>query len=146
MFLSSLLAEAGFGDSRVLLPITDPYVRHHAALGSFATVYLSAANSSPQRLQTAMQAIRNTNGVYTVMSRAEAARAFELAPDRIGDIVVVADTNTGLCFFLSDPLLPSLFLTRRLSLCAVLCSVGPCSGRSRPDSDRRHSALARRLE
>jgi phosphonoacetate hydrolase len=30
----------GAGRSRVILPITDPYVVHHGALGSFATVYL----------------------------------------------------------------------------------------------------------
>ena len=27
--------------SRVILPITDPYVAHHGALGSFATIYLA---------------------------------------------------------------------------------------------------------
>ena len=31
----------GAGASRVILPITDPYVVHHGALGSFATVYLT---------------------------------------------------------------------------------------------------------
>ena len=30
----------GTGAARVILPITDPYVVHHGALGSFATVYL----------------------------------------------------------------------------------------------------------
>ena len=30
----------GAGRARVILPITDPYVVHHGALGSFATVYL----------------------------------------------------------------------------------------------------------
>src|ERR687891_132384 len=32
----------GTGDARVILPITDPYVVHHGALGSFATVYVDA--------------------------------------------------------------------------------------------------------
>ena len=32
----------GAGRARVILPITDPYVVHHGALGSFATVYLPA--------------------------------------------------------------------------------------------------------
>jgi phosphonoacetate hydrolase len=32
----------GKGKARVILPITDPYVAHHGALGSFATVYLPA--------------------------------------------------------------------------------------------------------
>jgi len=30
----------GSGEARVILPITDPYVVHHGALGSFATIYL----------------------------------------------------------------------------------------------------------
>ncbi len=32
-------AAFGKGVTRVILPITDPYVLHHGALGSFATVY-----------------------------------------------------------------------------------------------------------
>ncbi len=32
----------GKGAARVILPITDPYVVHHGALGSFATAYLPA--------------------------------------------------------------------------------------------------------
>src|ERR1700752_1561542 len=32
----------GKGNSRVILPITDPYVVHHGALGSFAVIYLPA--------------------------------------------------------------------------------------------------------
>src|SRR5437762_10792248 len=38
-FLDAWLGE---GRARVILPITDPYVVHHGALGSFATVYLPA--------------------------------------------------------------------------------------------------------
>ena len=37
----------GAGRSRVILPITDPYVVHHGALGSFATIYLDAATAHP---------------------------------------------------------------------------------------------------
>ena len=33
------------GACRVILPITDPYVVHHGALGSFATIYLDPAQS-----------------------------------------------------------------------------------------------------
>ena len=33
----------GAATARVILPITDPYVVHHGALGSFATVYLPSA-------------------------------------------------------------------------------------------------------
>ena len=41
--LQDLLDEwTGPAACRVILPITDPYVVHHGALGSFATVYLPA--------------------------------------------------------------------------------------------------------
>ena len=43
IYLQDLLDEwLGKGMARVILPITDPYVVHHGALGSFATVYLPA--------------------------------------------------------------------------------------------------------
>jgi len=41
IYLQDLLdARYGTGTARVILPITDPYVVHHGALGSFATAYL----------------------------------------------------------------------------------------------------------
>jgi phosphonoacetate hydrolase len=43
VYLSETLdAQFGAGTTRVILPITDPYVVHHGALGSFATIYLPA--------------------------------------------------------------------------------------------------------
>ncbi len=41
-YLEDVLAAAGVAGSRVILPITDPYVVHHGALGSYATVYVGA--------------------------------------------------------------------------------------------------------
>ena len=38
----------GAARARVILPITDPYVVHHGALGSFATVYLPARTDGPE--------------------------------------------------------------------------------------------------
>ena len=41
IFLQDLLDDwLGSDAAKVILPITDPYVVHHGALGSFATVYL----------------------------------------------------------------------------------------------------------
>ena len=41
IYLQDLLDEwLGAGHARVILPITDPYVVHHGALGSYATVHL----------------------------------------------------------------------------------------------------------
>ena len=82
----------GTAVARVILPITDPYVVHHGALGSFATVYLSAgadANPAVKRLQ----AVQGIEAVYT---REQAAVHFELPADRIGDLVVVSERFTVL--------------------------------------------------
>jgi len=74
----------------VILPITDPYVVHHGALGSFATVYL------PEGTDTAALAarLRTLRGLDSVRSRAEAAAFFELPGDRIGDLIVVSERST----------------------------------------------------
>ncbi len=74
------------GTTRVILPITDPYVVHHGALGSFATVYLSA----PVTLSRARERIVALPGIDLVLSREEAAARFELPSDRIGELVVVS--------------------------------------------------------
>jgi phosphonoacetate hydrolase len=81
----------GAGRSRVILPITDPYVVHHGALGSFATVYLAEED-----LSRAMACIASLPGIERVLSREEAARAYELPADRIGDLVVVSERFTVL--------------------------------------------------
>jgi phosphonoacetate hydrolase len=80
----------GEGKARVILPITDPYVVHHGALGSFATVYAPDEATAAQWIER----IRAVPGMESVLSRAEAAQRFELPPDRIGDIVVVSERNT----------------------------------------------------
>lgn len=80
------------GVARVILPITDPYVVHHGALGSFATVYLPSA-AEAAALVPRLAARR---GIERVLTRAEAAAAYELPTDRIGDLVVVAERSTVL--------------------------------------------------
>ena len=58
----------GTGATRVILPITDPYVVHHGALGSFATVYLS----SPVATEEARACIAAIPGIELVLPRADA--------------------------------------------------------------------------
>ena len=41
-YLETRLRDSGVAEARVILPITDPYVVHHGALGSYATVYVDA--------------------------------------------------------------------------------------------------------
>ena len=80
----------GVGRARVILPITDPYVVHHGALGSFATVYLPT-DADPVATRAKVAAIR---GVEFALTRVEAAAKFELPEDRIGDLVVVSERFT----------------------------------------------------
>ncbi len=87
VFLQDLLdGWYGAGTTRVILPITDPYVVHHGALGSFATVYLST-----ERLMDAAVRMKSLPDVALVLTRDEACHRFELPPDRVGDLVIVAE-------------------------------------------------------
>jgi len=92
VYLQDLLDD-WFGNNvaRVILPITDPYVVHHGALGSFATVYLPEA-----RIADAAQRIAAIAGVELVLSRDNACARFELPPDRVGDLVIVSERLTVL--------------------------------------------------
>jgi phosphonoacetate hydrolase len=88
IYLQTLLDEwMGPGKARVILPITDPYVVHHGALGSWATIYLPAGADGVDALLGRLRAVE---GVDVAMSAAEACRRFELPADRIGDIVVIS--------------------------------------------------------
>jgi phosphonoacetate hydrolase len=71
--------------ARVILPITDPYVVHHGALGSFATVYLDSAERD--RVARKLAALE---GVDLVLDNAAACERFELPRDRMGDLIVVS--------------------------------------------------------
>ena len=82
----------GTAAARVILPITDPYVVHHGALGSFATVYLPAGTDAA----TACARLQAVLGIELVLPRAQAAARFELPADRIGDLVVVSERFTVL--------------------------------------------------
>ena len=80
----------GDGSARVICPITDPFVRHHGALGSFVRGY--ARNSADIRPMMAASAA--LPGVALVIDGAEAACRFELPLDREADFVALGDGNT----------------------------------------------------
>ncbi len=80
----------GTGKARVILPITDPYVVHHGALGSFATIYLPADITA----SSVVSKLKQVKGMEAVLTREEAAERFELPADRIGDVVVVSERFT----------------------------------------------------
>ena len=78
------------GAATVVLPITDPYVHHHGALGSCAMVYLT----KPDNAAALAGRIQRLAGIDIAVPRDEGCRRFELPPDRTGDIVVFSDAAT----------------------------------------------------
>lgn len=87
IYLQSLMDDwYGKGTMRVILPITDPYVVHHGALGSFATVYLPDGMSQEE----VAARISGIEGIALAVTSAEACERFELPADRIGDVVAIS--------------------------------------------------------
>lgn len=86
IYLESALTEKFGPGFRVILPITDPYVVHHGALGSFAVVHMPRADL----LASVSAFIMNLAGVSEVWERKAAAQKLELPLDRLGDLVVMS--------------------------------------------------------
>jgi len=90
IYIQDLLDEwLGDGEARVILPITDPYVVHHGALGSFGTAYLPK-NADIDEIIKRLSEIED---IILVLNREDACKRFELPSDRIGDIVVISGEN-----------------------------------------------------
>lgn len=82
----------GAGAARVICPITDPFVRHHGALGSFVRVYAR----DPHDIAAMMAASAELPGVAGVFERAEASERFELPYDLEADFVALGDAATAI--------------------------------------------------
>ncbi len=78
----------GAGAARVILPITDPYVVHHGALGSFATAYLPE-----DKRDEIIERLKGVDGIAESLSREEGCAKFELPEDRTGDVILVSTAN-----------------------------------------------------
>ena len=81
--------DAAFGAqaARVICPITDPFVRHHGALGGFVRVYINQGGPSAGEVAARL---RDVPGVAMALVREEACRLFEMPADREGDVAVIA--------------------------------------------------------
>jgi phosphonoacetate hydrolase len=90
-YLEDVLDAAGVRDFHVVLPITDPYVVHHGALGSFAWIHVPEEDRERTR-----EAVAVLEGVEEVFYREEAAVIYQHPIDRIGDISVASDARTAL--------------------------------------------------
>ena len=74
------------GKTKVILPITDPYVVHHGSLGSFATIYLEDKND----LDSVMSEIKKINDIEVVINKQEGCAQYNLPEDRMGDIICMS--------------------------------------------------------
>src|SRR5205807_8274195 len=91
VYLRPLLDElVGAGRSRVILPITDPYVVHHGALGSFATIYLDDATQA----KTVAAHLAATPGIAAGYDNATSCARVELPRPRRGELTVIGDIHT----------------------------------------------------
>ncbi|WJR79373.1 phosphonoacetate hydrolase [Bradyrhizobium sp. NP1] len=90
VYLQDVLdAWTGKGKTRVILPITDPYVAHHGSLGSFATIYTPDGGA----VAPLIAKLRGITGIDVALTQDEACHRFELPADRIGDIVVISSKH-----------------------------------------------------
>jgi phosphonoacetate hydrolase len=90
VYVQDLLDEwLGKDAARVILPITDPYVVHHGALGSFATAYLPKGADR----EAVMAKLRQVEDITLVLGREEGCARFELPEDRMGDIILISGEN-----------------------------------------------------
>ncbi len=81
---------------RVILPITDPYVVHHGALGSFAQVHLPTDNASQVTTREVISWLLARSGITEAHPRETAALLMELPADRMGDLVVCSGRDVVL--------------------------------------------------
>ena len=86
LFVEDILEEK-FGDGfRVICPITDPYVKHHGALGSYVVVHLNDKSITEE--------VKNwlvlQRGITEVHDKTTAVALLEQPEDRIGDLVVLS--------------------------------------------------------
>ena len=72
--------------TKVILPITDPYVVHHGALGSFATIYLDNKDD----LNKVILEIKKIKDIEVVLNKEEACSKYNLPEDRMGDIICMS--------------------------------------------------------
>ncbi len=91
LYLQDVLdAKFGAGKTKVILPITDPYVVHHGALGSFATVYAYGPD-----VKDVMAVIAAQDGIDAVLDKLQGCARYELPEDRMGDVIVVSGGPKG---------------------------------------------------
>jgi phosphonoacetate hydrolase len=95
VFLGDLLdARFGPGATRVICPITDPFVRHHGALGGFVRVHLRHA--ATPTVAELVDFISTLPGVGLALPGQDACALFAMPPEMEGDVTVIAARGVAL--------------------------------------------------
>jgi phosphonoacetate hydrolase len=90
LFLEDALADKwGAKSARVICPITDPFVKHHGALGSFVRVYVN----DPNHLSDMIDFTKSLPQVEQVLDGKAASEVHDMPLDREGDFVVISKKN-----------------------------------------------------
>lgn len=76
----------GYDATRVICPITDPFVKHHGALGGFVRVHLLDDAPDPLDVRQTIQALP---GIALTLTGEEAAARFELPLESEADFVII---------------------------------------------------------
>jgi phosphonoacetate hydrolase len=91
VYLQDILDEAlGVGDTRVICPITDAFVRHHGSLGGFVRVWCIGGRATPEAI---IALLDGRPGIAAALDRDEVCARFDLPADREGDVAVIADAS-----------------------------------------------------
>jgi phosphonoacetate hydrolase len=86
-------AAFGEGATRVICPITDPFVRHHGALGGFVRVHILQPDVDREAV---LRFVRSQPGVGLALVREDACARWDLPFDREGDVAVVAERGRAI--------------------------------------------------
>jgi len=86
LFIETMLT-AKFGSGfRVICPITDPYVKHHGALGSYAVIYVN----DKRKITEVKNWLAQQRGITEVYDKETGCRILEQPADRTGDLFVLS--------------------------------------------------------
>ena len=86
LFVESMLTEKFGVGFRVICPITDPYVKHHGALGSYVVVH----RTDPSNIREVKNWLAIQPGITEVYDKETGCRLLELPFDRTGDLIVIS--------------------------------------------------------
>jgi phosphonoacetate hydrolase len=86
LFVEDMLEEKFGTGFRVICPITDPYVKHHGALGSYVVVYMD----DKEKLDVVKNWLAVQPGITEVYDKEGAVHNLEQPQDRTGDLVLLS--------------------------------------------------------